>query len=52
MKQGNMIEELEKYYTKYITMKFVTLTAFPPSSFFLEKSAGGEKCGIQNQKGP
>lgn len=35
MKQGNMIEEFEKYYTEYIAMKFIPLTAFPPSSCFL-----------------
>ena len=51
MKQGNMIEELEKYYTKYIAMKFVPLTAFPPFSFLLRRVQVGRNVVFKARKG-
>lgn len=30
-----MIEELEKYFTEYIAMEVILLTAFTPSLYFL-----------------
>lgn len=42
MKQGNMIEELEKYFIKYIVMEVILLTAFTPSLYFLRGGGWGE----------